>query len=50
VHQIDRDFYYGNKTMDLSYIFEVEEQLGLFAYQQKLYRVAVDILRGKNPW
>jgi hypothetical protein len=50
VHQIDRDFYYGNKTTDLSYIFEVEEQLGLFAYQQKLYRVAVDILRGKNPW
>lgn len=50
VHQIDRDFYYGNKTMDLSYIFEVEEQLGLFAYQQKLYRVVVDILRGKTPW
>jgi hexosaminidase len=50
VHQIDRDFYYGNKTMDLSYIFELEERLRLFAYQQKLYRVAVDILRGKNPW
>jgi hexosaminidase len=50
VHQIDRDFYYGNKTMDLSYIFEVEEQLGLFGFQQKLYRVTVDILRGKTPW
>jgi hexosaminidase len=50
VHQIDRDFYYGNKTMDLSYIFEVEEQLGLFAYQQKLYRIAVGRLRGRNPW
>ena len=50
VHQIDRDFYYGNKTMDLSYIFEIEEQLGLFAYQQKLYRLTVDILRGKTPW
>jgi hexosaminidase len=45
VHQVDRDFYYGNKTMDLSYIFEIEEQIGFFAYQQKLYRVAVDILR-----
>ncbi len=30
--------------------FEVGEQLGLFGYQQKLYRVTVDILRGKNPW
>ncbi len=50
VHQIDRDFYYGNKTMDLSYMFEIEEQLGLFGYQQRLYRVVVDILRGKTPW
>jgi hypothetical protein len=36
--------------MDLSYIFEIEEGLGLFGYQQKLYRVTVDILRGRNPW
>ncbi len=50
VHQIDRDFYCGNKTMDLSYIFEVEEQLGLFSFQQKLYRVTVNILRGRTPW
>jgi hypothetical protein len=50
VHQIDRDFYYGNKTMDLSYIFEVEEKLPLFAYQQSLYQVIVDNLRGEHPW
>lgn len=50
VHQIDRDFYYGNKTMDLSYIFEVEEKLGLFAWQQHLYEVIVKNLRGTTPW
>ena len=50
VHQIDRDFYYGNKTMDLDYIFEVEEKLGLFAYQQGLYEVMVKILRAERPW
>ncbi|HSB14615.1 MAG TPA: glycoside hydrolase family 20 zincin-like fold domain-containing protein [Bryobacteraceae bacterium] len=50
VHQIDRDFYYGNKTMDLSYIFEVEEKLPLFAYQQSLYQIIVDNVRGEHPW
>ncbi len=50
VHQIDRDFYYGNKTMDLSYIFEVEEKLGLFAWQQNLYEMIVKNLRGTTPW
>jgi hexosaminidase len=50
VHQIDRDFYYGNKTMDLTYIFDVEEKLGLFAWQQKLYKVIVKNLRGDTPW
>lgn len=50
VHQIDRDFYYGNKTMDLSYIFEVEEKLGLFAWQQNLYEVIVKNLRRDTPW
>jgi len=50
VHQIDRDFYYGNKTMDLTYVFEVEEKLPLFAYQQALYKVMVKILRGTTPW
>ena len=50
VHQIDRDFYYGNKTMDLSYIFEVEGKLGLFAWQQNLYEVIVKSLRGATPW
>ncbi len=49
VHQIDLGFVYGNKTMDLSYIFEVEEKLGLFAWQQKLYGVMVKILRGAKP-
>ena len=50
VHQIDRDFYYANKTMDLSYIFEVEEKLGLFAWQQNLYELIVKNLRGDTPW
>jgi len=50
LHQIGRDFYYGNKTMDLSYIFEVEEKLGLFAWQQSLYGKLVDFLRGDHPW
>jgi len=50
VHQIDRDFYYGNKTMDLSYVFEVEEKLGLFAWQQRLYEIIVRNLRGSTPW
>jgi hexosaminidase len=45
VHQIDLSNYYGNKTMDLNYIFEIEEQIGLFSYQQKLYRVMQNILR-----
>ena len=50
MHQIDRDFHYGNKTMDLSYIFVVEEKLGLFAWQQNLYDVTVKNLRGTTPW
>ncbi len=50
VHQIDRDFYYANKTMDLSYIFEVENKLGLFAYQQSLYGILVKVMRGNTPW
>lgn len=36
--------------MDLSYIFEVEEKLGLFAWQQNLYEVIVKSLRGATPW
>lgn len=50
VHRIDRDFYYANKTIDLSYIFEIEEKLPLFAYQQNLYQLIVDNLRGEHPW
>ncbi len=50
VHQIGRDNYYANKTIDLSYIFEIEEKLPLFAYQQGLYDVLVEILRGDTPW
>ncbi len=45
VHQIDLSNYIGNRTMDLDYNFEVEESLGLFGYQQKLYRVMQSILR-----
>jgi hypothetical protein len=48
VHEVDLANYYGNKTMDLNYIFEIEEQLGLFAYQQKLYRLTASILSGHN--
>jgi hypothetical protein len=48
VHQIDLANYYGNKTMDLNYIFEIEEQIGLFSYQQKLYRVIVAIFRNRR--
>ncbi len=36
--------------MDLSYIFEIEDRLPLFAYQQDLYQVVVDFLRGDTPW
>jgi hypothetical protein len=50
VHQVDRDLYYANKTMDLSYIFEVEDKLGLIAYRQRLQAVMVRILRGSRPW
>jgi len=48
VHQVDLANYYGNKTMDLTYIFEVEEQIGFFAFQQRLYRVITAILRSRR--
>lgn len=48
VHQVDLANYYGNKTMDLTYIFEVEEQIGFFAFQQRLYRVITAILRNRR--
>ena len=48
VHQVDRENYYGNKTMDLNYIFEIEEQLCLFAYQQKMYTLTASILSNRK--
>jgi hypothetical protein len=48
VHEVDLANYYGNKTMDMNYVFEVEEGLGLFGYQQKLYRMMSSMLRSKS--
>jgi len=44
IWKVDRSNYYGNKTVDLSYIFEVEKMLGLFAYQQRLQQLMRTIL------
>ena len=49
VHQIDRDFYYGNKTMDLSYIFEIEEQLGLFGLPAEAVSCHGGYTEGEDP-
>jgi hypothetical protein len=44
VYQADREYYYGSKSMDLTFVFEVEEKLGLFGYEQQIAATVQAIL------
>jgi hexosaminidase len=47
VFYVDRELYYGNKSIDLAYIFEVEERLGLYGYELQLFDTMQYLLRHK---